>query len=74
MNYIEANPIPLACQKCEESGVVGDCGSCDNAGERWYLSRRDELLLKRKGLLKAIERYERQIDAIDRELEGLKNG
>ena len=74
MNYIEAEPKPVACQKCEESGIVRDCGTCDNAGDRWYLSRKDELLLKRKSLLKAIERYERQIDAIDRELEGLNNG
>ena len=51
-----------------------DCYNCDTAGKRWYLSRADELRVKRKGLLKAIERLERQIKAIDAELEGIENG
>ena len=55
----------------EEQGFFYDCGSCDNCGERFYLSRKDELTLKRKGLVKAIERLERQIKTIDKELETL---
>lgn len=43
-----------------------DCGSCENAGERWYLSRRDELILQRKAAEKAIERFQRKIAAIDK--------
>lgn len=64
MEWIEADPLPPACQ--EE-----DCYNCDHAGERWTLSQADEL---RKGLMKAIERLQRQVKAIDAELEGLENG
>lgn len=67
MNYIEANPLPEECVACKEQ----DCGECDFAGKRWYLSRKDELILQRKGLLKAIERNERKIREIDKELESL---
>ena len=70
MEYIEANPLPIECQECQDE----DCGECDVAGKRWYLSRADELRLKRKGLLKAIERMERQIKKIDEELEVIQNG
>ena len=70
MEYLEANPLPVECQNCEDE----DCGECDFAGKRWYLSRSDELKLKRKGLRKAIERLERQIQAIDAELEVINNG
>lgn len=51
-----------------EDGFYFDCGSCDNAGERFYLSRRDELTLLKKGKQRAIERLEREIQAIDNEL------
>ena len=89
MEWIEANPLPAVCKKCEEDfklyqeadeaeklrmeeqGFFFDCGSCDHGGERFYLSRKDELTLKRKGLVKAIERLERQIKEIDNELETL---
>ena len=89
MEWIEANPLPAVCQKCEEDfkkyheateaekllmeeqGFFFDCGSCDHGGERFYLSRKDELTIKRKGLVKAIERLERQIKEIDNELETL---
>ena len=70
MEYIEANPLPIECQECQDE----DCGECDVAGMRWYLSRADELRVKRKGLLKAIERIERQIKKIDEELEVIQNG
>ena len=48
-----------------------DCGSCDYALDRFYLSREDELRVKRIGLQKAIERLQRQIKEIDLELEQL---
>lgn len=43
IEWIEADPPPEVCNGCNE-----DCGSCDNAGLRWYLSKRDELIIKRK--------------------------
>ena len=89
MEWIEANPLPEVCQKCEadfkryqeadeaeklrmeEQGFFFDCGSCDHGGERFYLSRKDELTVRRKGLVKAIERLERQIRENDNELKSL---
>lgn len=70
MEWIEADPLPPACQDCQEE----DYYNCDHAGERWTLSQADELRIKRKGLMKAIERLQRQVKAIDAELEGLENG
>lgn len=70
MEWIEANPLPPACQNCQEE----ECYNCDYAGERWTLSKADELRVRRKGLLKAIERLQRQVKAIDAELEVLENG
>ena len=64
MNWIEAETIPAACRDCAED----DCYNCDTAGERWQLSREDELRVRRKQLVKAIERLQRKIDAIDMEL------
>ena len=64
MEWIEADPIPKACMDCQEE----DCYNCDTAGERWQLSRDDELRLRRKQLVKVIERLQRKIDAIDMEL------
>ena len=49
-----------------------DCSSCDYALDRFYLSREDELRVKKKGLQKAIERLQRQIAEIDKELEGVE--
>jgi hypothetical protein len=70
MEWIEANPLPAVCQNCQEE----ECYNCDYAGERWTLSKADELRVRRKGLLKAIERLQRQVKAIDAELEVLENG
>ena len=64
MEWIEADPLPKACMDCQEE----DCYNCDTAGERWQLSRNDELKLRRKQLVKAINRLQRKIDAIDTEL------
>ena len=64
MEWIEANPLPEACQNCQEE----ECYNCDHAGKRWYLSQQDKLRLRRKGLQKSIARLQRQIDEIDRQL------
>lgn len=91
LEWIEANPLPAVCQKCEEQyklyeaadeaeklrmeteqGFFFDCGSCEHGGERFYLSRKDELLLHKKAALKAIERFQRKIAAIDKELESME--
>ena len=70
MEWIEADPLPAVCQNCQEE----ECYNCDYTGERWTLSQADELRVRRKGLLKAIERLQRQVKAIDAELEVLENG
>ena len=70
MEWIEADPLPPAYQDCQEE----DCYECDTAGKRWYLSKADELRIRRKGLIKAIERLERQIHEIDAELEVIERG
>lgn len=38
MNWIEANPLPLECENCQEE----ECYNCDYAMKRWYLSEDDE--------------------------------
>ena len=68
MEWLEANPLPTECQNCEEE----DCYNCDHAGKRWYLSAVDELRVRRKGLVKAVERLQRQIDDIDEKLAQLE--
>ena len=68
MEWIEADRLPKECEKCEEQ----DCYNCDVAGKRWTLSHTDELRLRKKSLLKAIERMQRQVKAIDAELESCK--
>jgi len=70
MEWIEANPLPPECVECQEE----ECYNCDYAGKRWTLSQADELRVRRKGLLKAIDRLQRQVEAIDAELEVLENG
>lgn len=68
MEWIESNPLPAECTACNYK----DCYNCDYAGKRWSLSPYDELRLRKKGILKAIERLERQLKAIDAELEAYK--
>ena len=70
MEWIEANPLPQRCQECHEE----DCYNCDYAGERWYLSKADELRSRKQMMLRAIERYQRKIAEIDKELEVIENG
>ena len=64
MEWMEVDCLPMECVNCQEE----ECYSCDHAGKRWQVSSEDELLLRRKGLVKAIERLQRQIEEIDREL------
>lgn len=64
MNWIESETIPAACRDCTEE----DCYNCDAAGERWHLSREDELRVRRKQMVRAIERLQRKIYSIDIEL------
>lgn len=66
MEWMEVETLPMECQNCQEAG----CYNCDHAGKRWQLSKEDRLLLRRKGLVTAIERLQRQIEEIDRELRG----
>ncbi len=68
MEWIEANPLPDACAECKEV----DCYNCDHAGERWYLSPKDELRMRRKMIVKAIERLQRQVAAVDEELKKIQ--
>lgn len=70
MEWIEANPLLEVCRNCQEE----DCYNCDYAGERWTLSQADELRIRRKDIVKAIDRLKRQLEAIDAELEVLENG
>ena len=63
MKWIETDLIPEQCQGCEE-----DCYNCDYAGERWVLSQKDELRIKRKGLEKTLERIKQEMDDIDKKL------
>lgn len=70
MEYIEANPLPAECLTCQEE----ECYNCDIAGERWKLSKADQLRIQKRMMLKAIERYTRKIAEIDKELEVIENG
>ena len=67
-DYKEVSPNPSACSDCQEK----DCYACDFAGERWKVSERDALILEKKGLEKAIERYQMKIAQIDIKLAKLK--
>ena len=68
MEWIEADPLPLECENCPEE----ECYNCEYAAERWYLSREDELRVRRKLLLKSIERLQKQLRVIDEELTQIK--
>ena len=65
MEWIEVDPLPVECQNCKEQ----ECYNCDWAGARWTLSRKDELTLRRKVILKNIERLERELTSIETELQ-----
>lgn len=61
MKWIEVHPLPDECRGCQKM----ECYNCDHAGKRWVLSQEDELKIRRKGLVKAMERLQKQIDEID---------
>jgi hypothetical protein len=67
IEYKEADSLPAECIGCND-----DCGSCDFAGLRWQLSKRDQLILQRKMKVKSVERIMREISRLDAEIEGLK--
>ena len=67
LELIEKDPLPQICQECEAAGGA-DCGSCDTAGDRWSLPREEELWLKRKLKIKAIQRLQSELSMIDTEL------
>ncbi len=48
MDWKEQEELPTACRKCWKE----ECDNCDHAGERWVLSERDDLLARRKMLLR----------------------
>ena len=65
MNWLERKPLPIACVECKEE----NCYNCEHAGDRWCLSKQDELRTRRKLLVKSIERMQKQVAENDRELE-----
>lgn len=68
MEWWEINPLPSACTDCKKE----ECYNCEHAGERWHLSKQDELNTRRKLLIKSIERLQKQVAAIDEELAQIK--
>lgn len=68
MEWIEAYPLPSECKDCKEE----ECYNCDYAMKRWQLTEADELRNRRKSLEKAIERYQKQIKEIDRQLAAME--
>lgn len=69
MEWKEVHPLPNACMRCKKE----DCYNCEYAGHRWQLSHVEELQLRRKMLVKAIERLERQVVAVDEELKTIQD-
>ena len=68
MEFYEVSPLPAVCEDCQEE----DCYNCDNALDRWKLSSADKLHFRKKLKQKAIERMEREIAEIDRQLAELE--
>ena len=64
MQWREMSALPSACQGCREK----ECYNCEYAGQRWQLERSEELSIRRKMLVKAIERLQKQVKAIDEAL------
>lgn len=61
MEWVEKQPLPECCKKCRAE----DCYNCDWAGHRWFLPDRDMLVTRRKMLMRAIERLQKQLEEID---------
>lgn len=66
MEWVEVETLPMECQDCQEE----ECYNGDHAGKRWQPAKEDRLLLRRKVLVTAKARLQRQIEEIDRELRG----
>ena len=64
MEYHEVHPLPAVCRGCKDLL----CADCDHALERWTLSRRDELILRKKGLEQAMGRLQRQLAEVEQAL------
>lgn len=64
MDWKEQEEVPTACRKCWKE----ECDNCDHAGERWVLSERDDLLVRRKMLLRQIDRLHRRLEEIEKAL------
>ncbi len=64
MDWKEQEELPTACRKCRKE----ECDNCDHAGERWVLSKRDDLLVRRKMLLRQIDRLHRRLEEIEKAL------
>ena len=64
MDWKEQEELPTACRKCWKE----ECDNCDHTGERWVLSERDDLLVRRKMLLRQIDRLHRRLEEIEKAL------
>lgn len=60
VEYIEVENLPQECNGCRE-----DCGNCDSAGLRWYLSEKDNLILQRKAKADHVKRLLRDLEKLD---------
>ncbi|MBR1496559.1 MAG: hypothetical protein IJ617_02925 [Oscillospiraceae bacterium] len=76
MDYIDFEPLPQVCQECidrRECLSKGEpewcCDECDYALLRWPATRVQELRALRTLKEKAIDRLQRQIKEIDKELD-----
>lgn len=67
LEYRQTIQLPPECNNCQEL----DCGECPVAGKRWELTAKCRLELQRKLKLKAIERLNREITEIDKQLSEL---
>ena len=67
MEWLEPNPLPSECQGCTED----DCYNCDYAEARWQLSRIDELQVRKKIMVRSINRMQHKLELIDKELNEL---
>lgn len=70
MESIEKSPMPEICKSCSEL----DCTQCNYALDRWTLREKDHLTSLRTLKEKAILRYQREIEAIDKRLAELDAG
>lgn len=68
MEWMEAEVLPNVCKGCEEE----DCYNCEYAYLRWKLPQEEELRIRRKMLVKAIERLQKQVMTLDEELKRIQ--